>query len=264
MFALRVLLSGGAVNRFARSRCRQVSRRPPVTSPGPAVAGALACDLLDFIEPVLGAPETRRLRAEFAEFLSNAEPADGRAARSHRTRLAVVDAMRSLHADGDLRPTAPRVAERAGVSLRTVWQHFDDLEALLVEAGRRDLEIVLSILRPIAAGQPLADRISQFVGQRCRVLEQMTPSWRAARVQAPFSRPLQHSKQQMIAVARAELETVFAPELARLHDDRRADLASALHAISLWSYWESLRTEVGLSPAQAQSAVSAAFTALLA
>ncbi|HEY0938137.1 MAG TPA: hypothetical protein VGD91_30885, partial [Trebonia sp.] len=54
------------------------------------------------------------------------EPADGRAARSHRSRRAIVEALRALHAEGDLRPTAPRVAERAGVSVRTVWQQFAD------------------------------------------------------------------------------------------------------------------------------------------
>jgi hypothetical protein len=68
---------------------------------------------------------------------------DGRFARSARTRLAIVDALRALNQAGDVRPTAARVAERAGVSLRTVWQHFDDLESLLLEAGQRDFEVVM-------------------------------------------------------------------------------------------------------------------------
>jgi AcrR family transcriptional regulator len=82
-------------------------------------------------------------------------PADGRTARSLRSRRAIVDAMRALHAEGDLSPTGPRVAERAGVSLRTVWQQFADMEALLVEANRRDDEILRSLLGPAAgrAGQ---------------------------------------------------------------------------------------------------------------
>src|SRR5712691_10994416 len=143
-------------------------------------------------------------------FAPEVEPADGRAARSHRTRRAIVDAMRSLHAEGDLRPTAPRLAERAGVSLRTVWQHFADMEALLLEAGRRDLEVLLQIVRPIAAELPLADRIARFADQRTRVHEQMTPGWRAARIQQPFSPELRRSKKRMTALGRAELEAVFA------------------------------------------------------
>src|SRR5580692_8452511 len=108
------------------------------------------------------------------------QPADGRAARSLRSRRAIVDAMRALHAEGDLRPTAPRVAERAGVSVRTVWQQFADMETLLVEANRRDFEILKSLTKRIDPGLPLGARVAGFTSQRARILEQMTPTWRAA------------------------------------------------------------------------------------
>ena len=44
---------------------------------------------------------------------------DGRLGRGTRARTAVVDALLDLIEEGDLRPTAPRIAERAGVSLRS-------------------------------------------------------------------------------------------------------------------------------------------------
>jgi AcrR family transcriptional regulator len=197
-------------------------------------------------------------------FAPEVEPADGRAARSHRTRRAIVDAMRSLHAEGDLRPTAPRVAERAGVSLRTVWQQFADMETLLVEACRRDLEVLLSLVRRIEPDQPLAERVALFVSQRTLVLEKMTPTWRAARIHKPSSEQLRRNKAQMIARSRAELETVFAVELTQLEGDKRQHLLDALHAISIWAFWESLRTDLGLGPRQARELFSATFTALLA
>src|SRR3954462_3397920 len=100
---------------------------------------------------------------------------DGRAARSVRTRRAIVDALRALHHEGDLRPTAPRVAERAGVSLRTVWQHFNDLETLLVEAGQRDYEIALRYVTPIDPAAPLSARLRQLVRQRGRMYEDLAP-----------------------------------------------------------------------------------------
>ena len=197
-----------------------------------------------------------------AELASDVEPADGRAARSHRTRRAIVDAMRALHAEGNLRPTAPRVAERAGVSLRTVWQQFADMETLLVEATRRDHEILRSLVRRIDPDQPLPDRIAQFVSQRARVLEQMTPSWQAARLHGR-SEELHRNTGRVIAAARVELEAVFAAELAQLSGLRRKHLADALHATSIWSFWESLRTELALTPEQADGLVAATFTALL-
>ena len=198
------------------------------------------------------------------ERASDSEPADGRAARSHRSRRAIVDAMRALHAEGDLRPTAPRVAERAGVSLRTVWQQFSDMETLLVEANRRDNEIVRSLLKRIDPDQPLAARVALFTGQRARILEQMTPSWRAARLYEPFSDQLTRNKARTLLIAKADLERVFAPELNELGGTRREQLADGLHAVSIWSFWESLRTELGLGREQAGELFRATFSALLA
>ncbi len=191
------------------------------------------------------------------------EPADGRAARSHRTRRAIIDAMRALHAEGELRPSVPRIAERAGVSLRTVWQQFADREALLVEAVRRDREIQRSLVTKIDPDQPLALRVEAFASQRARVLEEMTPTWRAARVQHPFSDQLQHDRKRRNAGALAEVRQVFAPELEQLPGQQREQLVDALHAISLWSFWESLRTDLGLSPLGAKEIMTRTFTALL-
>ena len=218
---------------------------------------------LDSYLSVLGSEDAEILRSEIAGLLSDVKPADGRMARSHQTRRAIVDAMRALHAEGDLRPTAPRVAARAGVSLRTVWQHFADMEALLLEAGRRDLEVLLQIVRPIAAELPLADRIERFADQRARVHEQMTPGWRATRIQQPFSPELRRSKKRMTALGRAELEAVFAAELGRVAGEQRRALADALQGVSIWAFWDSLRTDVGLSPEQARKTVVTIFMSLL-
>jgi AcrR family transcriptional regulator len=195
--------------------------------------------------------------------VEDVEPADGRAARSHRTRRAILDAMRALHAEGDLRPTVPRIAARAGVSLRTVWQQFADREALLLEAVRRDREIQRSLVSRIDPDQPLAVRVEAFVSQRARVLEEMTPTWRAARVHQPFSDQLTRDRKRRNAGGRAEVEQVFAPELSQLPGQQRERLVDALHAISLWSFWETLRTDLELSPLRAKEILTSTFTALL-
>ena len=178
---------------------------------------------------------------------------DGRAARSVRTRRAIVDAMRALHHEGDLRPTAPRVAERAGVSVRTVWQHFDDLETLLFEAGRRDLEIAQSFVTPIDLTLPTADRVNALVEQRAPMFEQMAPPWRAARVHAPFSAQIQSNRDTLMRLAREQLAELFAPELAAA-DDPTAVL-DALHVASSWAAWESLRAEAHLDVDRAKKAL---------
>lgn len=179
--------------------------------------------------------------------------ADGRAARSERTRRAIVDAMRALHHEGDLRPTAPRIAERAGVSVRTVWQHFDDLETLLVEAGRRDLEIARSFVTPIDPSMPTADRVDAFVEQRTTMFEEMAPPWRAARVHVPFSAQLQSNRDILMDLAREQVQELFAPELAAADDPQT--MLDAVHVASSWATWESLRTEAKLDVARAKQAL---------
>jgi len=178
---------------------------------------------------------------------------DGRAARSVRTRRAIVDALRALHHEGDLRPTAPRVAERAGVSVRTVWQHFDDLETLLFEAGRRDLEIAQSLVTPIDLSMPAAQRVDALVEQRARMFEEMAPPWRAARVHAPFSAQIQSNRDTLMQLAREQVGELFAPELAASPDPQA--LLDAVHVASSWATWESLRADAHLDVDRAMTAL---------
>ena len=81
---------------------------------------------------------------------------DGRLARSARTRHAVVDALLDLLGEGDLRPTAARIAERAGVSLRLVFHHFDDVETIYNELADRQAERVKPLTVPIPVTLPFA------------------------------------------------------------------------------------------------------------
>ena len=180
---------------------------------------------------------------------------DGRTARSARTRRAIVDALRALHHDGDLRPTAPRVAERAGVSLRTVWQHFEDLESLMAAAGERDAEIAGRFVEPIDPSAPRDARIAALVDQRVAMYEHMAPVWRAARVQEPFSAQLRDNRDRLLAGGRSQLETVFASELAAHAGGARTALLAALQAATNWSTWEHLRNELKLSHSDSRQAL---------
>src|SRR5262245_2295286 len=72
---------------------------------------------------------------------------DGRTARAQRTRAAIVDAHLALLASGDLKPTGERIADAAGVSLRTLWTSFKDMETLFAAAGERLIERELELGR---------------------------------------------------------------------------------------------------------------------
>jgi AcrR family transcriptional regulator len=189
---------------------------------------------------------------------------DGRTARSARTRDAVVEALLALLDDGDLRPTARRVAARAGVSLRSVYVRFEDLDALYVEAAQRQWERLSTLVDPIPADLPLAERLPAFVEQRCRVLEVAAPVRPAAELQEPFNDALAASLTWARGVARAEVARVFDPELAQRRGAARTRLLDALDVTAGSTTWDVLRRQRDLTPAAARRVVLDMTTALLA
>jgi AcrR family transcriptional regulator len=183
---------------------------------------------------------------------------DGRTARSERTRNAIVDAHVSLITDGDLRPTADRIAKLAGVSLRALWSHFADMEALFAASGERILQRRDASFEPIPPGLPLAERIAAYCRQRARMLEQIAPAARASALKEPFSPALQRYRRLHVQRVRDELRVLFAAEVG---DDEQ--LLDALTGVSVWNHWDTLRTPMQLTPDQARLVVQRSIAALL-
>jgi TetR/AcrR family transcriptional regulator of autoinduction and epiphytic fitness len=195
-----------------------------------------------------------------------AEPSvrpDGRSERSRRTRTAVVDALLALHDEGDLMPTAQRVADRAGVALRTVYGHFTDMETLYAEAGERELQRLYAVADVVAEDLPLSERIDAFCVSRARVLEYLMPVMRATRLREPFSPQLLRNRHRYIASADAEVARVFAPELRRLPDETAASLLDALYLATGGPAWDALRGDRGLDPDRALAVMTRTVAALL-
>jgi AcrR family transcriptional regulator len=187
---------------------------------------------------------------------------DGRTLRSLRTREAIVDATIELIEQGDLRPTAPRVADAAGVSVRSIFQHFDDLETLHAAVAERLLERVSLLVVPVDADEPLEPRLRRFAHQRALLLEAVSPIRRAANVHGPFSAEITARLRDGQAYLRAEVDRTFAPELDGAGAARCAAL-DALDAAFSWATWEGLRAGVGRSEEEAEDVVVRLATAVL-
>jgi TetR/AcrR family transcriptional regulator, regulator of autoinduction and epiphytic fitness len=171
--------------------------------------------------------------------------ADGRVLRSTRTRAAIIDAHFALMLEGDLQPTAAKVAERAGVSLRTLWAHFQNLEAMFAAAGQKALQVQYAGFRPIPADQPLADRIEQFCKQRAQMLESIAGASRAAQLRIEYSPQLRQNRARHTARLREELAELFAPELAAA-GDAAPDLLTTMVVATTWPTWMGMRDDLAL------------------
>src|SRR3954465_9363789 len=97
---------------------------------------------------------------------------DGRNARADRTHRALMEAMLELLDEGDLKPTSAAIASRAGVSERTLFQHFPDREALFQGAALAQAERIAPLIKDLPGPDaPVGQRVRAFVAQRCLVLE---------------------------------------------------------------------------------------------
>jgi AcrR family transcriptional regulator len=187
---------------------------------------------------------------------------DGRTARAERTRKAIVDAHVTLLLAGDLRPTAERIADRAGVSLRALWGHFADMETLFAASGARVLAMQDAAYRPVDVSLPRHRRIEEYCAQRARLLEKLAPAARAAQLKEPFSPALSGYRTSYLNRARDELSALFAPELDEAGEGR-GEVLTALIAISMWPTWATLRDDLGLDVDAARAALARMVAALL-
>src|SRR5262245_22771923 len=95
------------------------------------------------------------------------EAVDGRRLRRDRNREAVVQALLALYREGDLSPSTDDVAARAGISARSLFRYFDDVDTL-VETAIAHQQAHLRPLYPLSIdpSMALADRIDAFVAAR--------------------------------------------------------------------------------------------------
>ena len=149
--------------------------------------------------------------------------------------------MLELLSQGDFQPTANRIAERAGISLRLIYHHFGDLESLYRAVGQRSFERLAERTHRVPVDQPLDERIDQLVSQRADILEWLTPIMRAAQINIGASAGALTRRSVLHARGEREVDVVFAPELDPLDAQLRATVGSALNGALFWGHWDDLR-----------------------
>jgi TetR/AcrR family transcriptional regulator of autoinduction and epiphytic fitness len=179
-------------------------------------------------------------------------PEDGRRARRRRSHDLVVDALLDLLGDGVVRPTAQQVAEQSGVSLRSIFRIFDDVETLHTAAATRQLSRVRHLFVDVPAVGSVADRVDAMIEINARLYESVAPVRRAALRAAPESAPLQEQLRRVRGWLRAEIDRVFATELAsRAH----ASVAPAVEVLMSFEAWDQMRITQELTVAEASAVV---------
>jgi AcrR family transcriptional regulator len=187
---------------------------------------------------------------------------DGRNRRAAETRRKIIAAAKAMIAETSVAPTVVGVAKRADVSVRSVFQHFHDVESLFVtvtDSIRADLVVP----EMPSASRPLAARIEDVVKAFAELFDKVVPL-RVASGQFVDHPALTERSQQARRELRDATFEVFAPEFAALSEQAREQLADAIGAALSLDAWIVLRRRDGLSLERATAVWRLTLTALLA
>ena len=188
---------------------------------------------------------------------------DGRVARGQRTRAAIVVAFLDLLSEGVPSPTARDIAARAGVSVRSIFQHFDDLEALRTDVVHLQGERIAPLIDGLDQSGPLGARIAALVTQRRTLYEHIAPLRRSiARVERTGA--VQAGIEEMHDRLRRQLEAQFAAELQGMPRAQATAVLAAADAVTSFEAWDQLRSIQRLTPDASTRALRAALAGLLA
>lgn len=184
---------------------------------------------------------------------------DGRRLRSANSRNRIVGALIALVAEGELAPTAEMVADRAGLSLRTVFRHFEEMDKLYLEIVGAIISRADPLIgRPFtAAGWP--DILPEIIDRRAEYYEAVAPFKRALDLYRTRSPALEAAAAEVARLSRQ----VF---LSRIPPDQMPAPAAREAMVLLVSIdsWLHLRHVQGLDVAAAKAAVVAGLRALSA
>jgi AcrR family transcriptional regulator len=197
---------------------------------------------------------------------ASVQPLDGRQSRTARSRLAICEACLDLVQEGALQPSADEIAERAGVSRRSIFNHFADLAELYDAVVDVGMQRCAPLLEEISEHEPVAHRVERLVEVRSRFLEATAAFTRALTAQAlvgPAADQAIRVSREALRLQHQEVERLFGRDLLGLPPAERAEVLEALSAALSPLQWEYLRRSRGNSLVRARAVLKRALTAIL-
>lgn len=185
--------------------------------------------------------------------------ADGRRQRSERNRQKIIAAMFELVRGGDFDPSVARIAETAGVGLRTVFRHFEDVDSLYQEmAAEMEARILPEIRKPLSATD-WQGRIRELMARRIRIFEEILPVRTCASLRRFQSGFLMEAHQRFLEHERAGLIAALPQSVAS-----KDALLAAFDVVLCFETWRRLRQDRKRSVDEAKAVVEEMLDALVA
>ena len=175
---------------------------------------------------------------------------DGRRERGRTNHAKIIAAGMQLIGKGEYSPNAARVAEVAGIGIRSVFRHFEDMDTLYRQLGAEvELKVWPIMLQPLE-GVTWKERIVSLAKRRMTIQE-ITFHYRVAADLRRFDTPYMMDDHRR--VLRIEFEMIN----ACLSETARADTigTAGIYALLSFANWQSLRQDQELSAEDARDVV---------
>lgn len=172
--------------------------------------------------------------------------------RVARTRDAIVGSALTLALAGEVAPIVRDIAKMAGVSARTVFQHFADTAELYVAVLTRVMSGMRGDAPAFDHAMSLDQRLSVLIEQHAQRGERLLPMWTFVETLQRRSTEASDMMTQMYDANRTLLSTWFERELAALPGESRERTLNALSMAMAPESWVVLRLRLGLGVEQAR------------
>jgi len=178
---------------------------------------------------------------------------DGRRLRSERTKQLIIEAFITLLRDEPKMPTAVQIAERAGYSVRSIFERFPDLMALRIAATDYALAQAAALAPARNVDGDRQTRLESQTATRGQTCERGVALWRVLTNFQEESEELRLRVRRARDATIARLELMYKPELSVLAEDDRRQILIALEALTDHESWARMREQHGLPFEEAQA-----------
>jgi AcrR family transcriptional regulator len=174
---------------------------------------------------------------------------DGRRLRSERTKQLIIEAYIALLRENPVvpMPTAAQIANRAGYSVRSIFERFPDLNRLRVAAADYSLAQAAALAPARHVDGDRRTRIRSQVETRAGTCERGVALWRVLLSSVADDEELKLRVRISRDRTVERMEIMYQPELSTLPVQERKYMLVALEAITDIESWARMREMHGLS-----------------
>ena len=173
---------------------------------------------------------------------------DGRSLRRERNRQDIVDALLGLIENGETEISAALIASKAGLSERSIFRYFDDVNDLYRSVCDQAFskEIEYALIDDAGVGS-LDTKIENFVNQRVRIYtmnEKIAPAARSFAFKNPII------KNQLVVgrkLLRTQIMKHFAEELSVMDKQQQQIAVAIIDSLTTFEYYDMMRSDQKMS-----------------